>query len=201
MLYSEEQIRRANERSITEYFRQAGYSCKRVGSETHIEGFGEFYVKDTTVPNQFYVHSQQKSGVGLVSCLMKVMNMPFKEAVRAALDGELGQEERTESVPNYAQLYRKAELLVHEPKPEFIMPEKGENDRRVFGYLIFGERLRILSVLYHMQRLFAISLDTIITAKNVPADLKTDRDKVKNYFFITTKPQFSRVCIYVTRRS
>ena len=43
MLYSEEQIQRANERSITEYFRQAGYSCKRVGSETHIEGFGGFW--------------------------------------------------------------------------------------------------------------------------------------------------------------
>ena len=43
MLYTEEQIQRANERSISEYFRQAGYSCKRVGSETHIEGFGGFW--------------------------------------------------------------------------------------------------------------------------------------------------------------
>lgn len=135
MLYSEEQIQRANERSISEYFRQAGYSCKRVGSETHIEGFGGFYVNETTIPNKFYIHSQQKGGVGLVNCLMKVMDMPFKEAVRAALDGELGQEERTESVPNYAPLYRKAEPLVHEPKPEFIMPEKDENDHRVFSYL------------------------------------------------------------------
>ena len=89
MLYSEEQIQRANERSISEYFRQAGYSCKRVGSETHIEGFGGFYVNETTIPNKFYIHSQQKGGVGLVNCLMKVMDMPFKEAVRAALDGEL----------------------------------------------------------------------------------------------------------------
>lgn len=135
VLYSEEQIQRANERSISEYFRQAGYSCKRVGSETHIEGFGGFYVNETTIPNKFYIHSQQKGGVGLVNCLMKVMDMPFKEAVRAALDGELGQEERTESVPNYAPLYRKAEPLVHEPKPEFIMPEKDENDHRVFSYL------------------------------------------------------------------
>lgn len=118
MLYSEEQIQRANGRSISEYFSQAGYSCKRVGAETHIEGFGGFYVNDTTIPNKFYIHSQQKGGVGLVNCLMKVMDMPFKEAVRAALDGELGQEERTESVPNYAPLYRKA-----------------ENDHRVFSYL------------------------------------------------------------------
>ena len=114
MLYSEEQIQRANGRSISEYFCQAGYSCKRVGVETHIEGFGGFYVNDTTIPNKFYIHSQQKGGVGLVNCLMKVMDMPFKEAVRAALDGELGQEERTESVPNYASLYRKAELPIPE---------------------------------------------------------------------------------------
>ena len=135
MLYSEEQIQRANERSITEYFRQAGYSCKRVGLETHIEGFGGFHVNETTIPNKFYIHSQQKGGVGLVNCLMKVMDMPFKEAVRAALDGELGQEERTNSVPNYAPHFKKAELPIPEPKHEFIMPEKGENNRRVFSYL------------------------------------------------------------------
>lgn len=135
MLYSEEQIQRANERSISEYFCQAGYSCKRVGSETHIEGFGGFYVNETTIPNKFYIHSQQKGGVGLVNCLMKVMDMPFKEAVREALDGEMGREDRVDSVPNYAPLYRKAEPFVPEPKPEFIMPEKGENDHRVFSYL------------------------------------------------------------------
>ena len=135
MLYTEEQIQRANERNITEYFRQAGYSCKRVGSETHIEGFGGFYVNETTIPNKFYIHSQQKGGVGLVNCLMKVMDMPFKEAVRAALDGELGQEERPDSVPNFAPHIRKAEPFVPEPKPEFIMPEKGESNHRVFSYL------------------------------------------------------------------
>ena len=63
MLYSEEQIQRANGRSISEYFCQAGYSCKRVGVETHIEGFGGFYVNDTTIPNKFYIHSQQKSAI------------------------------------------------------------------------------------------------------------------------------------------
>ena len=89
----------------------------------HTEEFFEKYFSDT-------------GGVGLVNCLMKVMDMPFKEAVRAALDGELGQEERTESVPNYAPLYRKAEPTVPEPKSEFIMPEKGENNHLVFSYLM-----------------------------------------------------------------
>ena len=50
MLYTEEQIQRANERSISEFFRQEGYSCKKIRSETHIAGFGGFYVKDTAVP-------------------------------------------------------------------------------------------------------------------------------------------------------
>lgn len=135
MLYTEEQIQRANERSISEFFRQEGYSCKKIRSETHIAGFGGFYVKDTAVPNQFYIHSRQTGGTGLISCLMKVFDMPFKDAVRTALDGELGQAERTESNTKYTSHYRTAAPSVPEPKPEFIMPEKGADSRRVFSYL------------------------------------------------------------------
>lgn len=135
MLYTEEQIQRANERSISEFFQQEGYSCKKIRSETHIAGFGGFYVKDTAVPNQFYIHSRQTGGTGLISCLMKVFDMPFKDAVRTALDGELGQTERTESNTKYTSQYRTAALSVPEPKPEFIMPEKGADSRRVFSYL------------------------------------------------------------------
>ena len=59
MFYTEEQINRANARSISDYFRSEGYSCKQIRSETHIAGFGGFYVKDGIVPNPFYIHSQQ----------------------------------------------------------------------------------------------------------------------------------------------
>ena len=139
MLYTDEQIRRANERSISEYFQQEGYSCKKIRSETHIAGFGGFYVKDSTIPNQFYIHSQQIGGAGLVSCLMKVMNMPFKEAVRTALNGELGQADRingsTKTQGSYTPQYRTAAPSAPETKPEFIMPEKGADNRRVFSYL------------------------------------------------------------------
>lgn len=61
--------------------------------------------------------------------------MPFKDAVRTALDGELGQAERTESNTKYTSQYRTAAPSVPEPKPEFIMPEKGADIRRVFSYL------------------------------------------------------------------
>ena len=131
MLYTEEQIRRANERSISDYFRQEGYSCKKIRSETHIAGFGGFYVKDTAVPNQFYIHSRQTGGTGLVSCLMKVLDMPFREAVRTALDGEEAKGDRNDKV----YIPKSNEHPVPEPKPEFIMPEKGADSRRVFSYL------------------------------------------------------------------
>lgn len=131
MFYTEEQIKRANERSISEYFRTAGYNCKQIRSETHIAGFGGFYVKDTVIPNQFYVHSQQTGGIGLVSCLMKVMNMPFKEAVQTALDGEQGRGDGKTghtSTPRYVQ-------TKNVPKPEFEMPQNGVDNRKAYSYL------------------------------------------------------------------
>lgn len=134
MFYTEEQIKRANERSISDFFRAEGYSCKQIRSETHIAGFGGFYVKDTVIPNPFYVHSQQKGGAGLVSCLMKVLDMPFREAVSAALDGEIGQAERAESGKKYNPQY-KAAPPVPEPKPEFVMPQRAADNKRVYSYL------------------------------------------------------------------
>ncbi len=135
MFYTEEQIRRANERSISEYFRSQGYNCKQIRSETHIAGFGGFYVKDCVIPNPFYIHSQQIGGMGLVGCLMKVMNMPFKEAVQTALDGEQGRGEgKLEHNSGYKQTQRYVPLPP-EPKPEFVMPEKAGDNRRAYSYL------------------------------------------------------------------
>ena len=135
MFYTEEQIKRANERSISEYFRTAGYNCKQIRSETHIAGFGGFYVKDTVIPNQFYVHSQQTGGIGLVSCLMKVLNMPFKEAVQTALDGEQGRGEGKTGHTSTLRYVQTKNVPKPESKPEFEMPQKGEDNRKAYSYL------------------------------------------------------------------
>ncbi|MCM1524104.1 MAG: DUF3991 domain-containing protein, partial [Ruminococcus sp.] len=134
MYYSDEQIRRANERGIVEYFSQQGYSCKHSGSQTHIEGFGGFYVKDST--EQFYIHSRQKGGKGLVSCLMKVFDMPFTEAMKNALDGEPGSgiSERDNS-HRYSGVPKPECKPPGYEKPQFIKPEQGEDNRKVFAYL------------------------------------------------------------------
>ena len=86
MLYSDEQIRRAESRGITEYFRSIGYSCDREGREIHIHGFGGLKVREET--QEYYIHSRRVGGVGLINCLIKAFDMTFPEAVKAALDGE-----------------------------------------------------------------------------------------------------------------
>ena len=62
---------------------------------------------------------------------MKVLDMPFREAVRTALDGEEARGDRNDK----AYIQKSTEHPVPEPKPEFIMPEKGADSRRVFSYL------------------------------------------------------------------
>lgn len=130
MLYSDEQIRRAESRGITEYFRSIGYSCDREGREIHIHGFGGLKVREET--QEYYIHSRRVGGVGLINCLIKAFDMTFPEAVRAALDGE----EPGAEYPSYGST---ANFPVSK-KPEkaakiVVIPEAANDNRRVYAYL------------------------------------------------------------------
>ncbi|MGN0599540.1 MAG: toprim domain-containing protein [Oscillospiraceae bacterium] len=130
MFYSDEQIRRAEERGITEYFRSRGYSCDREGKEIHIHGFGGMKVKEDT--NEYYIHSRSAGGVGLVNCLMKAFEMSFPEAVGEALDGEIPgseyiAEKRTENLSD-----RKTSEETSKPA---VIPEAAADNKRVYAYL------------------------------------------------------------------
>ena len=48
MLYSKEQIERANSRNISEFFRGLGYSADYESGEMHIHGFGGLKVNENT---------------------------------------------------------------------------------------------------------------------------------------------------------
>ncbi len=130
MLYSDEQIRRAESRGITEYFRSIGYSCDREGREIHIHGFGGLKVREET--QEYYIHSRRVGGVGLINCLIKAFDMTFPEAIRAALDGE----EPGAEYPSYEST---ANFPVSK-KPEkaakiVVIPEAANDNRRVYAYL------------------------------------------------------------------
>lgn len=67
MLYSKEQIERANAQSISDFFRSMGYSVDYESGEMHIHGFGGLKVDEDR--KLFRIHSRQVGGYGLVYCL------------------------------------------------------------------------------------------------------------------------------------
>lgn len=130
MFYSDEQIRRAEERGITEYFRSRGYSCDREGREIHIHGFGGMKVKENT--NEYYIHSRNVGGVGLVNCLMKAFEMSFPKAVGEALDGEIPGSEYAAEKKNVNLSDRKTSEETSKPA---VIPEAAADNKRVYAYL------------------------------------------------------------------
>ena len=122
MIFTKEQIDAANARPISEYFSSRGYECERSGNETHIRGFGGFFVKDAT--QEYFIHSDQTGGRGLVSCLMKVFGMEYKQAVAEALDGAV-----------MVRTYQPPKREFSHDKKSFIMPEHSADNNRVRTYL------------------------------------------------------------------
>ena len=138
MLYTQEQINRANEQSITEFFKCMGYSADKEGREMHIHGFGGLKVDEER--QRFYIHSRQTGGYGLVSCLQAALGLNFPEAVKAALNGKLPNARFKEKV------FSKVSNGDFEPKnkrekKEFIMPQKDKDNRKVFAYLTQQRRI------------------------------------------------------------
>lgn len=134
MYYSDEQAARAFEKSITEYFIQKGYSVDREGREMHIHGFGGFKVREET--KEWYVHSQQTGGIGLVNCLQKLFGMSYPDALCTALDGEQPNSaiSKERKFPNGDFPFRRKPAPEKEVKV-FVMPQKNSDNRRVFAYL------------------------------------------------------------------
>lgn len=126
MMFTKEQINEANSRPIADYFSSRGYKCERAGRETHIRGFGGFFVKDST--QDYFIHSKQEGGRGLVSCLMKVFDMDFKQAVAEALYGAV-------MVRSYQPQIRTPPATEQEEKKQFELPGHCADNNKVRTYL------------------------------------------------------------------
>lgn len=141
MLYSEEQIQRANDQSISDFFRSVGYSADYESGEMHIHGFGGLKVDEDR--KLFHIHSRQVGGYGLINCLRTAFNLSFPEAAKMALNGELPNSQSKDAgyekrhIPNGELPYSKNE----KPVKEFIMPQRDKNNRRIFAYLTQQRRI------------------------------------------------------------
>lgn len=139
MYYSDEQIKRANDQSITDFFRGMGYSADFESGEMHIHGFGGLKVDEDR--KLFCIHSRQVGGYGLVKCLQTAFGMSYPEAIKMALNGEMPNSQNKDT--NYKRQFPIGELPPKREKvvKEFIMPQKDKNNRRIFAYLTQQRRI------------------------------------------------------------
>ena len=140
MLYSDEQIQRANDQSITDFFRSMGYSADYESGEMHIHGFGGLKVDEER--KLFHIHSRQVGGYGLVYCLQTALGMSYPEAIKTALNGEMPNS-NTKDLSYTKREFPIGELPPKREKPvkEFIMPQKDKNNRRIISYLTEQRRI------------------------------------------------------------
>lgn len=121
--YTPEQIEQANNADISDYV-QSRFQCEKAGKEIHIKGYGGLYVNPET--NQFFCHSENKGGKGLLEFCKKILDMPFIEAMRECV-GEA--EEVKQFTPKAA--------AEPQEKKEFIMPEKADTGyKNIYAYFI-----------------------------------------------------------------
>lgn len=121
--YTPEQIEQANNADISDYV-QSRFQCEKAGKEIHIKGYGGLYVNPET--NEFFCHSENKGGKGLLEFCKKILDMPFLEAMRECV-GEAAE---------IKQFIPKAAVEPQEKK-EFVMPEKSDAGyKNIYAYFI-----------------------------------------------------------------
>ncbi len=121
--YTPEQIEQAKNADISDYV-QSRFQCEMAGKEIHIKGYGGLYVNPET--NQFFRHSENTGGKGLLEFCKKILDMPFVEAMR-------------ECVGEAAEIKQFTPKAAAEPqeKKEFIMPEKSDTGyKNIYAYFI-----------------------------------------------------------------
>ena len=139
-----EQIEKARQTSLADFFIQNGYETERSRSELHVKGYGGLYVNIET--NEWYCFSQadKHGGRNAINCLTDIIGMDFKTAVEA-LTGE------SLSHRDYLQISK-----APSEKKELVLPERADNMRKVFAYLCQTRMLdsKIVSDLAHEGLLY-----------------------------------------------
>ena len=132
--YTDEQIEQAKNADLVEFVRSHGFDCETVGKEIHVKGYGGLYINPQK--NLFTIFSQSKAdgspegGKGPLAFCQKVMGMSFKDAMQS-LVGDAA--EVKQFVPK--------NTVPQKEHREFIMPEKSDNCKKVFAYLINQRQL------------------------------------------------------------
>lgn len=132
--YSGKDIHRAYQVSILDYLHSRGYTSKHIGN-----GY-EYKFED--IGGGFFVNSQKNcfswfannGGGGSIECLMQVFGMDEDTAIRELI----GEPSQTKYVPKYKTVEN---VPVEKEKHQFIMPDKSDNNKKMYAYLINQRQL------------------------------------------------------------
>lgn len=139
MLYSDEQIERAKSiNTLISYFQSHGYKCEREGKEIHVRGFGG--LKISPDKHSYYWHTRSLGGHDAVKCMNDVFGMTFPQAVKELINENPLLEQKSDgsriNPDKYNHKNNELPVSAVKEKKEFKLPERAENYKRVYAYLI-----------------------------------------------------------------
>lgn len=118
--YTEEQRRRARETSIEDILRRQGETVKRAGSEKEWLDHGQ----KVSINGNLWYHQYEQVGGDAVSFVQRFMDKTYPEAMEYLVGKAEGE-----------MFKRSPPVVAKEPVP-FELPEKNDNMRRVYAYLL-----------------------------------------------------------------
>lgn len=145
-LYTQEQIDKANQTNLEEFLQQKGERLKKTGSESVLiykDSTGE-HDSISVRRNRWYDHKNMRGGYPL-KFMQEFYGMNFRTAMKELLHGEepeLGRKKNNENEKNVSQSEKTSvqenqeQISCPSEKSEFILPEKDNNMKRLFGYLL-----------------------------------------------------------------
>jgi len=117
--FTDEQKLRAGAVDLEDFLRCRGEKLIASGREKRLTSDHSITVRG----NEWYDHAAEKGG-GPVSFVQTYYGLSYPEAMTLLLGGEAGQ------------VYHAVQEKVQEPPKEFVLPERNEDMRRVYAYLL-----------------------------------------------------------------
>lgn len=144
--YSEEEIYRANDISLTEVASALGYTLVKVGGRYSIREMDSIRIYNDRTWNRFSeITTNGRRGGNVIDFLMAFGGMTFPEAVKWSLERQgnfISEDQQKKRTAGSRTVKRQS----------FVLPEANENNKRVFAYLIKMRKLSYATVEYFVQQ-------------------------------------------------
>jgi hypothetical protein len=183
-MYTNEQIERAKSVDIADFMKQRGYEIhKDSRNQVSIKNFGGLVINPNS--NEWYWHSKNVGGKGVVSLLQNLEGFTFPDAMRNVIGEDYNH---TQIFPKYKSFSPHSEP---EKAKEFQMPEKNSDHKGMYAYLaqtrkispfVINEFLKQNLIYQEKNTRNAVFLHKDDSGKTVGAELRgTSSDPTKKF--------------------